>query len=69
MTTNGEEMKRQPKPNPTALAKAERDPATLADMEAAVRKVMEHPAKPVAKSENREPTKAELKQRWKLTRR
>ncbi len=52
-----------------AIAETERDDATMADMEAAMRQVMAHPANPAAKSENREPTKAELSQRWKLTRR
>jgi len=47
----------------------ERDPAALADVEAAMRQVMKHPAKPAAKSENREPTTDELNRRWKLTRR
>ena len=58
--------KRQPKPDPAAFAETERDPATLSDMETAMRQVLEHPAKPVATSENREPTKAELNKRWKL---
>lgn len=61
--------KRKPKINLAAFAETERDPATVADVEAAVRQVMQHPAKPVATSENREPTKEELNQRWKLTRR
>ena len=60
--------KRQPKIDPAAFAETERDPATQADLESAVRQVMEHPAKPAAKSENREPTQAELNQRWKLRR-
>ena len=46
----------------------ERDPVTRTDVETAVRQVMDHPAKPVAKSENREPTKHEIRQRWKLER-
>ena len=52
-----------------AFDETERDEATRADVEAAMRQVMEHPAKPKAGSENREPTKAEINQRWKLTRR
>ena len=56
-------------PDPAVFAETERDDATMADMEAAMRQVMAHPARPVAKSENREPTKEELNQRWKLTRR
>lgn len=51
-----------------AFVETERTPATLADVEAAMQQVMEHPAKPERQSENREPTKAELEQRWKLTR-
>ncbi len=57
------------KPDLTAFAETERDTTTLADMEAAMRQVMAHSAKPESGSENREPTMVELKQRWKLTRR
>ena len=61
--------KRQPKPDPAVFVETPRDPVKTQDVERAVRQVLRHPAKPVAKSENREPTQAELNQRWKLTRR
>ena len=51
-----------------AFAETERDPVTEADVEAVMRQVMEHPAKPESKSENREPTKDEISQRWKMVR-
>lgn len=51
-----------------AFAETDRDPATEEDMEAVMRQIMDHPAKPETGSENREPTKDELNQRWKLTR-
>ena len=52
-----------------AFRETERDPATLSDVEAVMRQVMKHPARPAAKSENREPTNEELNRKWKLTRR
>ena len=58
----------KPRPDPAAFAEIKRDPATRADLESAVRQVMKHPANPIAKSQNREPTQAELNQRWKLPR-
>lgn len=61
------------KPRLAASAKAfhetERDPVALPDVEAVMRQVMKHPARPAAKSENREPTNEELNRKWKLTRR
>ena len=47
----------------------ERDPVTLQDLEDAVSQVLLAPAAGLPKSENREPTRDELNQRWKLTRR
>ncbi len=55
--------------NPDAFNEIERDPTTLEALEGAVRQVMGHPAKPQDGSENREPTRRELMQRWKLRRR
>ncbi len=57
------------KPDIKAFAETKRDPVALADMKAAMRQIMSRPEKPEPKSENRTPTKAELNQRWKLTRR
>ena len=54
--------------NRAAFAETERDPVTVADVESVMREVMDHPAKPESKSENREPTKDEISQRWKLAR-
>ena len=54
--------------NRTAFDEIERDPVSQPDVESVMRQVMEYPAKPEAGSENREPTKAEIRQRWKLTR-
>lgn len=51
-----------------AFAETERDPVTRGDVESVMRQVMEHPAQPVRKSENREPSKEEMGQRWKLVR-
>ncbi len=56
------------RPDPVAFAKTALDPATLPDVEDAMRQIMAHPAKPKSKSENREPTVDELNQRWKLRR-
>ena len=53
------------KPTP----ETERDPITLEDLEDAVGQVLLAPADGLPKSENREPTREELNQRWKLTRR
>lgn len=61
--------KRQTKPDPAAFSEIPRASVKVRDVERAVRQVMVHPAKPAAKSENREPTLAELNQGWKLTRR
>ena len=55
--------------NPDAFNETERDPTTLEAVEGVVRQVMGHPAKPQDGSENREPTRKELSQRWKLDRR
>ncbi len=60
--------KRQSEIDPAAFAETKRDPVKQADVESAVRQVMAHPAKPKNGSENREPTQAELNQRWKLRR-
>lgn len=62
-------MTKRQKPDPEIFAETPRDQATLPDMEAAMRQVMNHPAKPVSKSKNREPAQAELNQRWKLVQR
>ena len=47
----------------------ERDPVTLEDLEEAVGQVLLAPAEDRPKSENREPTREELSQRWKMKRR
>ena len=51
----------------TKLDPKDRDPATMKDLEDAMRQLVESP--PGTKSENREPTKKELEQRYKLVRR
>ena len=55
--------------DPAAFAETERDPVTRVDVETALRQVMTHPAKPQDGSENREPTRAEFGQRYRLRRR
>ena len=45
----------------------DRDPATMKDLEDAMKQLAESPSK--TKSENREPTRKELEQRFKLVRR
>ena len=66
-------MTRKPKDQRSSTVAAfeemERETVTRGDVESAVRQVMKHPAKPKRQSENREPTRAELSQRWKMTRR
>ena len=54
--------------NRAAFDETERDPVSRSDVESVMRQAMEYPAKPETGSENREPTKAEISQRWKLTR-
>ena len=61
--------KHNPKFNLDAFANTQRDPVTLTDVEAAMRQVMKHPAKPQKGSVNREPTMEELNLRWRLARR
>ena len=58
-------MTTKPSPDP----EIERDAVTLQDLEDAVGQVLLAPAHGLPKSENREPTKEELNQRWKLSRR
>ncbi len=53
----------------TAFAETEREPVTRADFETAMRQVMAHSAKPEVRSENREPTREELAQAYKMRRR
>ena len=55
---------KKPKPK---LDPKERDPATMTDLEDAMRQLVKSPSK--TKSENREPTRKELEQRFKLVRR
>ena len=55
-------MKRKPELDPK-----DRDPATIKDLEDAMRQLVNSP--PATKSENREPTRKELEQRYKLVRR
>ena len=55
--------------DPAAFKQVERDLVTRSDVESALRQVMAHPAKPEIRSENREPTVAEVGQRWKMGRR
>lgn len=55
--------------NRRAFDETERDTVARDDVEAAMRQVLNHPAKPEKGSENREPTKAEINQRWKMIRR
>lgn len=45
----------------------DRDPATMTDLEDAMRQLVESPTK--TKSENREPSRQELKKRYKVVRR
>ena len=52
-----------------AFAETEREPVTRGDVEAALRQVVAHPAKPESKSENREPSREELNRRFKMSRR
>lgn len=54
--------------NRDAFAETERDPVSRSEVESAVRQVLGHPAKPEKRSENREPSKAEINQRWKMRR-
>lgn len=54
---------------PTTGSEVERDPVTLEDLEDAVSEVLLAPADDRPKSENREPTKEELNQRWKMSKR
>ena len=62
-------MTAKPKSEFVAFAKTERDASPLSDVEVAMQQVVDHPPKPVTKSENREATTAELNQRWKPARR
>lgn len=55
-------MKRKPE-----LDSKDRDPTTMTDLEDAMRQLVKSPTK--TKSENREPTRKELEQRFKLVRR
>ena len=57
-------MKPKPKIDP-----ADRDPAKLDDIETVMRHLLETPADSRPKSENREPTKKELEERYKIVRR
>ena len=57
-------MTTKPSPDP----ETERDPVTLQDLEDAVGQVLLAPAEDRPKSENREPTREELNQQWRLTR-
>lgn len=52
-----------------AFAETERDAVTWDEFESTVRQVISHPAKPETRSENREPTREELRRRWKMSRR
>ena len=54
--------------NRAAFDETERHPVTETDVESVLRQVMDHPAKPESKSENREPTKGEISQRWRMVR-
>lgn len=49
--------------------KTERDSVTRKEFEDFAQSIVSHPFRPQNTSENREPTKAELEQRFKLTRR
>ncbi len=55
--------------NPDAFNETERDPVAREDVEATMRQVLTHPAKPQDGSENREPTRKELNQHWRMQRR
>lgn len=52
-----------------AFDETERDPVTWDKLESAMRQMISHPAKPETRSENREPTREELRRRWKFSRR
>ena len=53
---------------PTLDPEVERDPVAIEDLEDAVGQVLLAPADDRPKSENREPLKEELSQRWKMAR-
>ena len=55
--------------DPAVFAETERKPGSLRTLERIMQRVMAHPAKPEDGSENREPTREELNQRWKIARR
>ena len=48
--------------------KTERNSTTLPELEGVLDNIMKHPAKPIKKSENREPRKNEIQNCWKLKR-
>ncbi len=54
--------------NVKEFEKTERDSVSLAEFENTLRGVMLHSARPKKKSENREPTRKEIKKRWKISR-
>ena len=54
--------------NRDKIKKVERDPVTLGDFEDALKSVLLSPVPDRPRSENREPTREERNQRWKLTR-
>ena len=54
---------------PTLDPEVERDPVAIEDLEDAVGQVLLAPAEDRPESENREPLKEELSQRWKMARR
>ncbi len=60
--------KPRPKIDPTEIAKTKRPPVTLAQFEGMFGQIMAHRAKPEKGSENREPTKGELSEKWQLRR-
>lgn len=57
------------KQRPKLDESVERDEITMGEFTAAVKGTLLQPVPERRKSENREPTKAELEQRWKLVRR
>lgn len=62
-------MPKQTSINVKELKKVERDPVTREEFDGAMRRILSHDAEPNDKLGNREPTKEELTQRWKLVRR
>lgn len=62
-------MTKESKFDPKVFAETKRDPVTHDELDAVMRQMMTQPARPKTRSENREPSREELAQRWKFSRR